>query len=181
MERCPDSPRQVSRTLVQDTLFLPYSYGVDNPFVSGDASGLCGWLCVGGIILGVAAATTGVGAVVEIIGGASLATVAGWSAASLAFGAGALASDSHSCFANHDQAACAGVALAGVAELITGFATGGAAFAEAGSTFDEILLMLSAIGASFGVASALYDLVLGLITPTFVDNPWWDTPSCPPV
>jgi RHS repeat-associated protein len=79
----------------------PYSYAEDDPVNKYDPSGRCGFVCIGGIVLGVAAVATGVGAVVV---GTEVAATA-LAATSAVTGAGAFAADSDACV-THGGVAC---------------------------------------------------------------------------
>jgi uncharacterized protein RhaS with RHS repeats len=175
----------------------PYSYANDNPVNEEDPLGLWGWnpisdvvqaakdtghfvathktdIEVGaGIALGVAAAATGVGAVIEAAGVASAvaagATVAEASTGALAYGATAAvtgiaagALDNGQCEAGN-TAACVGRDLGAVGALTGTIATLGSGGLAAGlweleSLPDAIFQGLGAFSSIFGIASSVFDI-----------------------
>jgi len=129
----------------------PYSYVGDNPLTFADPTGRCSFWCVTGIVLGVAAVATGVGAVVV---GTEVAATA-LAATSAVTGAGAFAADSDACV-THGGVACVGAAVGAVATGAAGavvLGVGGTAAAGA-----------SAIGITSGGIGLLGD-VAGAIVP----------------
>ncbi len=108
---------------------------------------------MGGIVLGVIGAATGVGAVVELAAGATDAAF-GYGAASLATGMAATALDGKSCL-NGNRASCVGAAL-GAVDVLTG--TGGMA-----SGASVIGLSLTSFTANVGVATSVYDVTVVVV------------------
>lgn len=168
----------------------PYGYAGNNPLNGADPLGLCwpSWACgaenaVGsavsgtanwigdhpaetvGIVLGVAAAATGVGAVIE--GATALGTVL--AGTSVLAGTAAAGLDGHACIVDHETAACVGATL-GAVSAIAGLP---AAIGAAGVTFglieeeslaDALLNYLPAgFAFNFGVAGVTFDAVSLLI------------------
>ncbi len=129
-----------------------------------------------GIVLGVAAAATGVGAVVEAgiaIGAEGASATAALSASaelggvSLVTGAGATAIDASNCFNGHDAAACAGFGLGAVGLLASGAGEVGTIalineWIAAGTIPAALLPGLGAFAALFGVAGWIFDSINGL-------------------
>ena len=123
----------------------PYGYANDDPVNEADPTGRCGFVCVGGIVLGGVAVASGVGEVV--IGGGAIAegTLAGISFVS---GASASVIDTKECVGGSSIScvgAGAGFIATGGAGLSLGVLSGNAA---AGAT---------AIGLSFGGIGFLGD------------------------
>ena len=130
-----------------------------------------------GIALGVAAAATGVGAVVEaglaagVEGDAALAAVSasnGLGFVSLVTGLGASALDANSCFSG-DAGACVGMALGGVTLLTGGAGEIGVLGLQYGwitkeSLPDAVLFGVSGFGAVTGIAGSIFDSVYGMST-----------------
>jgi hypothetical protein len=131
-----------------------------------------------GVVLGVAAAATGVGAVVEAgiaVGVEGAAATAALSAsselglASLVTGAGATALDGNGCIGSHDAVACVGFALGGTALLAGGageIGTNGilGGWITSGTLPEAAFLGTGAFGSLFGVAGSIFDSVYGLST-----------------
>ena len=117
-----------------------------------------------GVLLSVAAAATGVGAVVEgaTITGVLLGTT------SAVTGAVGASLDAQGCFGDHNGAACIGYGL-GTAATVTGLAsTGGAALSvfkltQEFSTTSAVLGGLGGFGAYVGIAATIYDSMLATL------------------
>ena len=130
----------------------PYSYAGDNPLTFADPTGRCGLICIGGIVLGVAAVATGVGAVVV----GTEAVVSALAATSAVAGAGAFVADGDEC-ATHGGIACVGAGVGVVA-------AGSAAAIVLGAS-GEIAAGATAIGITSGGIGLLSD-VAGAIAPS---------------
>jgi RHS repeat-associated protein len=151
----------------------PYVFTNDSPLNGEDPLGLCWVVCsifhavsssakwVGhhpletfGLVLGVAGAVTGVGAVIEIAAGAmTLGT--GLGVASIVVGTGATFIDGKSC-STKNRVACVGAALGAVDIITGGIATfGGASAVSQG---------FGAFSASFGVAGSVFDVTITAAT-----------------
>lgn len=133
-------------------------------------TGAAGWVHdhpaeTAGIILGVAAAATGVGAVVEL-GAGAVALGVGLGVASLGTGAIATALDAGSCFRGGDSAACLGFGLGLGGVVLGAAATGGsigtlagvAAFGE-DATGTAVLGGVGACGLNLGIGGTTIDIV----------------------
>jgi RHS repeat-associated protein len=129
----------------------PYRYAEDDPVNRYDPSGRCGFICVGGIVLGGVAVASGVGAVV--VGATALATAL--ATTSVVAGAGATIADTRECVTNRGIA-CVGAGVGLVA-------AGGAGVVVAGVTGD-VAAGASAIGITSGGIGFLSDLA-GAIVP----------------
>jgi hypothetical protein len=133
------------------------------------------WEVTGGIVLGVVAVATGVGAVGY---GLVAVTAAGVDAASTAAttalvlgvvsgtsGAGALGLDLNKCLSGN-RTACVGASLGGIGVVTGGLSTVGGSVFAAGSVSSGVYLALSAISASTGVAALEVDGVTVLFKTT---------------
>jgi RHS repeat-associated protein len=129
----------------------PYSYAEDDPINKYDPTGRCGFVCIGGTVLGVAAVATGVGAVV--VGTEVVATALATTSA--VTGAGAFLADGDQCV-THGGVACVGAAVGAVA-------TGGAGAFVVG-VGGEVAAGATAIGITSGGIGLLTD-VAGAIVP----------------
>ncbi len=168
----------------------PYQYVAGDPLDAQDPLGLCGiFSCIGsfilqhqkgleigaGIVLGIAAAATGVGAVVEagMAAGAegaaaatALSTSSNLGVASVVMGAGATALDTKSCLSG-DHVACVGTALGGIAALAGGagwvgtFGLGNG-WITAETLPDAALSGAGVFGAVMGVGASFLDGFYGL-------------------
>ena len=145
---------------------LPYLFTNDDPLNATDPLGFCSWwdvvcpvataakwvahhpLDTVGLVLGIAGAATGVGAVVEIAGGA-LTLGTGLGVTSIVVGTGATLIDGKSC-SNKNKVACVGVVL-GATDIITG---GIATFGGAGAVSQGF----GAFSATVGVAGSVFDV-----------------------
>jgi hypothetical protein len=146
----------------------PYAYVNDNPLNLIDPLGLSWWnpgtwnpnVRIGvGLVLGIAAAATGVDALVEIVGAAAI-----WlGSASFVFGTGAVSLDYGPCFNNHEAAACAGFwlgaggAVAGAAGAV-GDALVGTGVIAPDSTSSAALGGHGGFGFSIGLGGTAVDL-----------------------
>ena len=166
------------------TTLSPYGYVDGDPLNSTDPSGLdnCGlfaFFCdavatgaqwawnhpavVAGAVLGVAAAATGVGAIIE---GATVAGVA-LGGGSVVLGGAAATLDYGPCVNGHDAVACLGLGL-GATGAVTGVvATAGSGLVLGGVIAEDflpagILGGVGAFGWNIGVAGTLSDVALGI-------------------
>jgi RHS repeat-associated protein len=119
------------------------------------------WEAVG-IVAGVLAAATGIGAIVDAEIGVGALTLSGaqLGGVSALLGTGAAGLDLNKCLGDHDVAACTGAALGGVSAL----ATLPELFAIAGGAEDDGILLgalhgLAAAGGAFGISSLLVDII----------------------
>jgi RHS repeat-associated protein len=132
----------------------PYSYAEDDPINKADPSGRCGFVCVGGIVLGGVAVATGVGEVVgagALVGEGTLGLVSAVSG-----GAGAIA-DGKECLGG-SGIACVGAGVGGVASL-------GAGSVVVGLLGGDAAAGATAIGVSSGATGFLSDLA-GALAPS---------------
>jgi RHS repeat-associated protein len=127
----------------------PYSYAEDDPIDKADPSGRCGFVCVGGIVLGGVAVATGVG---EVVGAA---VVIGDTAVSL----GAVSAVSGLAGAGADLKECIGGSnISCVGTTVGGIASGGAGLVAFGAIGDEtVILGVKAIGLTLGGIGGLGD------------------------
>jgi hypothetical protein len=111
-----------------------------------------------GVALGIAAAATGVGAIVE---GATLTGVL-LGAGSVAAGAGASALDYGTCVNDHNVAACVGLGLGATGVVAGGFGLAGAGLVFGGVIAEDsltasILGGIGAFGWNVGIAGTIFD------------------------
>lgn len=159
-----------------------HAYANDDPVNEDDPLGLWGWNPISdvtqaagdaghfvvthkkdieigaGVALGVAAAATGVGAIVE---GATLTGVL-LGAGSVAAGVGASALDYGSCVNDHDTAACVGLGLGATGVVAGGFGLAGAGLVFGGVIAEDslaasILGGIGAFGWNVGIAGTIFD------------------------
>ena len=164
----------------------PYSYANDDPVNESDPLGLWGWNPISdvtqaagdvghfvvthkkdieigaGVALGVAAAATGVGAIVE---GATLTGVL-LGAGSVAAGVGASALDYGACVNGHETAACVGLGLGATGVVAGGFGLAGAGLVFGGVIAEDsltasILGGIGAFGWNVGIAGTIFDATTG--------------------
>jgi RHS repeat-associated protein len=162
-----------------DNTGQPYSYANDDPINENDPLGLgCGafgfvcnhWrgIVTGvGLVAGVAAAATGVGAIVEVAGGSA---VLGLGLGLGSIGAGALATgiDAGPCLNGGDTPACIGFGFGLGGPLLGGVGTGGSALVLLGVIGDEslgaaVLGGVGAFGLNLGLAGTAVDIANALI------------------
>jgi hypothetical protein len=138
----------------------PYSYVGDNPLTFADPTGRCGFVCVGGIVLGGVAVATGVGEVV-LGGGAVVEGALG--AASVITGASATAIDTKECVGG-SGISCVG---AGAGIVATGGASVGVFGALSGGAFigETATSGATAIGLTTGGIGFLGDAAGALAEP----------------
>jgi RHS repeat-associated protein len=153
-----------------------YSYTGGNPVNAIDPLGLSWynpaswsshtWRNIGvgvGIVLGVAAAATGVGAIVEGATASGLLLGGG----SLVLGAGATTLDYGPCVNGHDSAACVGLGLGATGVFVGAFGTVGAGLVLTGviaedSLIAAILQGIGAFGWNVGIAGTVFDSTTGV-------------------
>jgi RHS repeat-associated protein len=109
----PTTGQFVSVDPLVDMTGQAYSYADDDPINTSDPSGMCSWLCWGGLALGVLALATGVGAAVgvEIIVGDVAVDAGTLGVTSMLASAGGATADYPGCFEQGDSTACTGFAL----------------------------------------------------------------------
>ncbi len=180
----PTTAQFLTRDLLAALTLDAYGFGGGNPLNNADPSGLCWptWGCsvenavggaiansaqwvgnhpaeTAGIVLGVFAAATGVGAILE--GATLLGVVAG--AGSVALGGGAAAFDYGPCVNDHEAAACAGLGL-GASGAVAGLggAVGAGLVVFGGivefSLAPNVLGGLGAFGFQLGIGATAADL-----------------------
>lgn len=186
----PTTAQFLTRDPLETATLEAYSYVGDDPADNTDPSGMFCWgLCsfgnvwndtggkavhfvdqhrkgieIGaGVALGVAAAATGVGAVVE---GATLAGV-GLGAGSVTMGLGATALDYGPCTNKNDTAACLGLGLGVTGTVAGGFGLAGSGLAWTGIITEDSLTagVLNGIGAfgwNVGIAGTVLDTTMGI-------------------
>ncbi|MDA8316131.1 MAG: RHS repeat-associated core domain-containing protein [Actinomycetota bacterium] len=129
-----------------------------------------------GVVLGVAAALTGVGAVVEGVAAlgaegeaadALLVASRGLGLASLLAGGGATTLAAGSCIYGHSPAACVGFALGGLSLVGSGLGEIGAVGAVSGQIAADslpsgALFAAGLFGTTLGIAGTIYDTVAGV-------------------
>jgi RHS repeat-associated protein len=133
----------------------PYSYAEDDPIDKADPNGRCGFVCVGGIVLGGVAVATGVG---EVVAGGVLVGEGTLGAVSVLSGAAGAVADTKECVGG-DDVACVGAGVGTVASLGAGGVAVGllGGNAAAGAT---------AIGITSGSIGLLSDLAGALVPST---------------
>ena len=129
----------------------PYAYADDNPIAETDATGNCGLLCIGGIVLGGISLVTGVGEVVGVAVTIGETTVSLGTVSAVA-GAAASAADTPGCIQG-DMANCVGAGLG-----IAGAVSSGVAVAGEGLLSDGVETGLNATSVATGTASFGWDL-----------------------
>jgi RHS repeat-associated protein len=126
-----------------------------------------------GVVLGVAAAATGVGAIVEGAAGAGFLLGAG----SLALGAGAAGLDYGPCV-NGDNAACVGLGLGATGAFAGAFGAAGAGLVVGGIIAEDslaasILGGIGAFGWNVGIAGTIFDAMTGIASAGSLCNTKW--------
>ena len=127
----------------------PYSYSEDDPINRYDPTGRCGFVCIGGIVLGGLAVASGIGAVV--VGAAALATAL--ATASAVAGVAATIADTKECVI-HGGIACVGAGVGFVAAAGAGVVVVGAGA--------DVVAGATAIGITTGGIGFLSDLAGGI-------------------
>jgi RHS repeat-associated protein len=126
----------------------PYSYAEDDPIDKADPSGRCGFVCVGGIVLGGVTLASGVGEVVgaTVVIGETAVSLGAVSAVSGALGTLA---DTGECVA-HENVSCVGAIAGGLGPI-------GAAGVGLGLLTGEAINGVRAIGLTLGATGWLGD------------------------
>jgi RHS repeat-associated protein len=125
----------------------PYSYAEDDPINRYDPSGRCGFVCVGGIVLGGIAVATGVG---EVVAGGAIVAEGALGAVSAVSGFAASGADLKECIGGSDISCVGGVGAVGAFGVAVGVLEGAAASGAAavGITTGGISLLGDAAGAA---------------------------------